>query len=170
MGYFTIGKITGTHGIKGTFRVFPTTEDPKRFELLKELTFDLNGKKDVFTIQKVAYQKNMILLTVNEIDDINIAEKYKGAKIEIPDEKALPLDENEYYIRDLYDMDVYTTNGEYLGKICDIYFSAANDVYCVKDSEHPEKKEILIPAVKKMIKEINVKDKKMTVELYEGLR
>ena len=170
MGYFTIGKITGTHGIKGTFRVFPVTEDPKRFELLDEITFDLSGKKEVFTIQKVAYQKNMVLLTVKEIDDINAAEKYKGAKIEIPDEKALPLDENEYYIRDLYDMDVYTTEGEYLGKIDDIYFSAANDIYCVKDSEHPEKKEILIPAVENIIKNVDVKERKMTVELYEGLR
>lgn len=170
MGHFTIGKVTGTHGIKGTLRVFPTTDDPKRYELLDKVTFDLNGKKEDFTIQKVAYQKNMILLTVKEIEDINIAEKYKGAKIEIPDDCALPLEENEYYIRDLYDCDVYTTEGEYLGKINDIYFTAANDVYSVKDTEHPEKKEILIPAVKDMIKEVDIQEKKMTVELYEGLR
>ena len=62
--YFEIGKITGTHGIRGTMRVFPTTQDPTRFERLKEITVEIRGKQELFHIQKVAYQKNMILLTV----------------------------------------------------------------------------------------------------------
>ena len=82
--YFEIGKITGTHGIRGTMRVFPTTQDPTRFERLKEITVEIRGKQELFHIQKVAYQKNMILLTVKEINDINVAELYKNGRILIP--------------------------------------------------------------------------------------
>lgn len=170
MGYFEIGKITGTHGIKGTFRVFPTTEDPSRFELLKEVIVDLKGKKEVFKIKNVAYHKNMVLLTVKEIDDINIAERYKNAAILIPEEQALPLEEDEYYTRDLYDMKVYTTEGEYLGIIDNIFATGANDVYAVKNDEIPDSKELLIPAIKDCIIDVDVKENKMTVKLLEGLR
>ena len=168
MGFFCIGKITSTHGIRGTVKVFPTTDDVKRFELLKEVIFDLNGKKETFTVNKVAYQKNMVLLTVKEIDDINVAEKYRGASILIPDDKALPLEENEYYTRDLYDMEVYTTEGVHLGKIDDILFTAANDVYVVKRDDKP-KNDILIPAIKECIINVNVKENKLTVKLLEGM-
>lgn len=167
MGYFEIGKVVGTHGIKGTFKVYPTTEEPSRFELLKEVIFELKGNRDIFKIKSVAYHKNIVLLTVKEIDDINIALKYKDAKILIPDEAALPLGENEYYIRDLYDMEVYTEEGEYLGLISNIIETGANDVYVIKKDGV---KDLLIPAIKDCIKKVDVAEKKMTVKLMEGLR
>lgn len=167
MGYFEIGKIAGTHGIKGTLRVFPTTQDPSRFEVLKEVIIDLNGNRETFKILKVSYQKNMVLLTVKEIDDINVAERYKNATILIPEEKALPLGENEYYTRDLYDMEVYTTDNEFLGTITDILSTGANDVYVVKKAEE---KELLLPAIKDVILSVSVSEKKMIVNLLEGLR
>ena len=170
MGYFEIGKVAGTHGIKGTLRVFPTTQDPSRFELLKEVIVDLNGNRETFKIAKVSYQKNMVLLTVKEIQDINVAEKYKNATLLIPDEKALPLGEDEYYTRDLYDMEVYTTDDEFLGTITDILTTGANDVYVVKNQNKPEEKELLLPAIKDVIIHVNVSEQKMTVNLLEGLR
>ena len=152
LGYFCIGKVTSMHGIRGTFKVFPTTDDVKRFSLLDEVIFDLNGKKEKFTVSKVAYQKNMVLLTVKEIDDINIGEKY----------------EDEYYTRDLYDIEVFTEAGEKLGKVDDIYFTAANDVYVVKRDKNP-KNDILIPAIKDCIISVNIKERKMVVRLLEGM-
>ena len=95
------------------------------------------------------------------------AEKLKGATVKIPPEDALPLEEGEYYIRDLYDMNVVTDDGENLGIIKDILFTGANDVYVVK----PEKgKDILIPAIKECILDVDVENKKMTVKLLKGLR
>lgn len=167
MGYFEIGKIAGTHGIKGTFRVFPTTEDPSRFELLKEVVIDLNGNRETFKIGKIGYQKNMVLMTVKEIDDINVAEKYKNSTILIPEEKALPLEEDEYYTRDLYDMEVVTIEGEILGTLSDVLFTGANDVYVVEKSGE---KDLLIPAIKQCVVNVNVEEKRMTVKLLEGLR
>ena len=160
--YFEIGKITGTHGIRGTMRVFPTTQDPTRFERLKEITVEIRGKQELFHIQKVAYQKNMILLTVKEINDINVAELYKNGRILIPDAAAIPLEEDEYYTRDLYGMQVVTDEGEALGELVKIYETGAK-----KDGDA---KELLIPAIKDCILKVDIDARVMTVHLLEGLR
>ncbi len=166
--FFEIGKITGTHGIRGTMRVFPTTEDPARFERLKEVTVEIRGKRETFHIQKVAYQKQMILLTLKEITDINVAELYKNGRILIPDHDAIPLEEDEYYTRDLYGLKVVTEEGEELGELTAIYVTGANDVYAVKKG--PQEKELLIPAIKDCIKKVDLEAGVMTVKLLEGLR
>ena len=166
--FFEIGKITGTHGIRGTMRVFPTTQDPTRFEKLKEITVEIRGKQEIFHIQKVAYQKNMILLTLKEITDINVAELYKNGRILIPDAIAIPLEEDEYYTRDLYGLQVVTDAGEALGELVNIYETGANDVYAVRKDQ--QAKELLIPAIKDCILKVDLKAGVMTVHLLEGLR
>ena len=166
--FFEIGKITGTHGIRGTMRVFPTTQDPTRFEKLKEVTVEIRGKQEVFHVQKVAYQKNMILLTLKEINDINVAELYKNGRILIPDAVAIPLEEDEYYTRDLYGLQVVTDEGEKLGELVKIYETGANDVYAVK--KDAQAKELLIPAIKDCILKVDIEAGVMTVHLLEGLR
>lgn len=166
--FFEIGKITGTHGIRGTMRVFPTTQDPARFERLKEVTVEIRGKREVFHVQKVAYQKNMILLTLKEISDINVAELYKNGRILIPDGEAIPLEEDEYYTRDLYGLQVVTDGGEALGELVKIYETGANDVYAVQKA--PGEKELLIPAIKDCILKVDLENGVMTVHLLEGLR
>lgn len=166
--FFEIGKVTSTHGIRGTMRVFPTTEDPSRFSQLKTVIIENKGKRETFHIQKVAFQKQLVLLTVKEITDINVAELYKNATILIPESLAIPLKEDEYYARDLYGMQVVTEEGEELGELTQIYVTGANDVYAVKKTE--EGKELLIPAIKDCIKKVDLEARKMTVHLLEGLR
>lgn len=166
--YFEIGKITGTHGIKGTMRVFPTTEDPTRFERLKEIIVEIRGKRETLHIQKVAYHKQLVLLTVQEITDINVAELYKTGTILIPEAAAIPLEEDEYYTRDLYGLRVVTEDGEDLGELTKIYVTGANDVYAVQKDENA--KELLIPAIKDCIKKVDLENGVMTVSLLEGLR
>ena len=166
--YFEIGKITGTHGIRGTMRVFPTTEDPSRFERLKEIIVEIRGKRETFHIQKVAFHKQFVLLTVKEITDINVAELYKNGRILIPDAMAIPLGEDEYYNRDLYGLKVVTEEGEELGKITEIFPTGSNDVYVVKTDG--KGKELLLPAIKDCIKNVDLENGVMTVKLLEGLR
>ncbi len=166
--YFEIGKITGTHGIRGTMRVFPTTEDPSRFERLKEIIVEIRGKRETFHIQKVAFHKQFVLLTVKEITDINVAELYKNGRILIPDAMAIPLGEDEYYNRDLYDLKVVTEEGEELGEITEIFPTGSNDVYVVK--KDGKGKELLLPAIKDCIKNVDLENGVMTVKLLEGLR
>lgn len=166
--YFEIGKITGTHGIRGTMRVFPTTEDPSRFERLKEIIVEIRGKRKTFHIQKVAFHKQFVLLTVKEITDINVAELYKNGRILIPDAMAIPLGEDEYYNRDLYGLKVVTEEGEELGEITEIFPTGSNDVYVVK--KDGKGKELLLPAIKDCIKNVDLENGVMTVKLLEGLR
>lgn len=166
--YFEIGKITGTHGIKGTMRVFPTTEDPTRFERIKEIIVEIRGKRETLHIKKVAYHKQFVLLTVQEITDINVAELYKTGTILIPEAAAIPLEEDEYYTRDLYGLRVMTEDGEDLGELTKIYVTGANDVYAVQKDENT--KELLIPAIKDCIKKVDLENGVMTVSLLKGLR
>lgn len=166
--YFEIGKITGTHGIRGTMRVFPTTEDPSRFERLKEIIVEIRGKRETFHIQKVAFHKQFVLLTVKEIIDINVAELYKNGRILIPDAMAIPLGEDEYYNRDLYGLKVVTEEGEELGELTEIFPTGSNDVYVVK--KDGKGKELLLPAIKDCIKNVDLENGVMTVKLLEGLR
>ncbi len=166
--FFEIGVITGTHGIRGTMRVFPTTQDPSRFERLKEVTVENKGKQEIFHIKKVAFHKKFVLLTVKEITDINAAELYKNARLLIPDAEAIPLEADEYYTRDLYGLRVVTDEGEELGELAHIYETGANDVYAVRKT--PEDKELLIPAIKDCIRNVDLEAGVMTVHLLEGLR
>lgn len=164
--FFTIGKIVNTQGIKGEMRVIPQTDDITRFELLKTIFVETRNKTEEFEIQSVRYHKQFVLLKLKNIDDMTTAEKYKNAIIKITEDEALPCGKNEYYIRDLYDMNVITDMGEELGKIVDIIFTGANDVYVVKK----EDTQILIPAIKQCILNVDIEEKKMEVHLLEGLR
>lgn len=166
--FFEIGKIAGTHGIKGTLRIFPTTFDPTRFDLLKELIIEHNNVKTTYHVEKVSYHKQFVLATLKEIKDINEAELLKGATILIPEKNALPLEEDEYYTRDLYGLEVFTEEGELLGELQEVYVTGANDVYGVKGQD--QQKELLIPAIKQCILTVDIKNKKMIVKLLEGLR
>lgn len=166
--FFEIGVITGTHGIRGTMKVFPTTQEPARFERLKEVVVENRGGQETFHIKKVAFHRQFVLLTVKEVPDINVAETYKNARLLVPEAEAIPLEEDEYYTRDLYGLRVVTDEGEELGELVRIYETGANDVYAVQKS--PEEKELLIPAIKDCIRKVDLEAGVMTVHLLEGLR
>lgn len=167
--YFVIGKIVNTQGIKGDVRVIPATDDPTRFELLSYVYVLAGNDTEKMNIDKVWYHKQFVILKFKEINNMTEAERYKNAILKIPAEMALPLEEDEFYMRDLFSMSVYTDDGEYLGILDDIIQTGANDVYVIKDNEN-NKKDLLIPAIKQCIIDIDIPNKKMTVKLLEGLR
>lgn len=139
----------------------PTTDDITRFEALDEVL--VSGK--TMRIENVRYHKQFVILKFEGIADMNAAILLKGMEIKIPEALALPLADNEFYIRDLYDMEVFTDDGELLGVITDIIFTGANDVYVIKNEE----RELLIPAIKSCVLDVDVKADRMTVRLLEGM-
>lgn len=165
--YFVIGNIVNTQGIKGEVRVMPTVDDVSRFELLEHIFIDRKGNIKEYEIENVRFHKQFVLLKLKGVDDMTTAETLKGTVIKITEDMAIPCEEDEYYIRDLYDMEVVTVEGEKLGIITDVIFTGANDVYAVKNEEG---KEILIPAIKECIIKVDVENNAMTVKLLEGLR
>jgi len=162
---FEIGVITKAQGIKGEFRVLPTTDDASRFSLLVGEEIYLDGK--AFKLTNARQQKNIVILKLDEVNDRNMAESLTGRKIAIPAEKALPLETDEYYVRDLKGLKVETEEGEELGIIDQILHTNANDVYVIKS---PEGESFMIPAIKEVVRAVSVREGKVTIRLLDGLR
>ena len=161
-----VGVITTTHGIRGEVKVFPTTDDPKRFLDLKNVILD-DGKTTLdLEIQNVKFFKNLVILKFKGIDNINDIEKYKKAGLYVTREDAVELEEDEYFIADLIGMDVISDEGEQLGTISDVLQTGANDVYVISSKGQ---KDLLLPAIHECILDVNVDEKRMTVHVMEGL-
>ena len=164
--YLEIGQIVNTNGLKGTLKVRPLTDDITRFEDLETIYIQKHKDLVEFRIQEVKYNKNMVLLKLEGIDDITEAEKYKNFYIKINREDAVELEEDSYFIVDIIGCEVYTESQELLGKVIDVFPTGSNDVYTVKNSEG---KEILLPAIEDVIKDVDIKNKKIIIHLLEGL-
>lgn len=161
-----VGVITSTHGIKGEVKVFPTTDDPKRFEDLEYVIIDQGRNKTGLKIGGVKYFKQFVILKFKDIDDINDVTKYIKKDLWIYRKDAVACGENENFICDLIGLKVMTDDGEELGILDDVIQTAANDVYQVKINDE---KKVLIPAIRQCILDVNLKDGTMTVHLLDGL-
>lgn len=149
-----IGKIVNTFGIKGELKVYPYVD------YIDELSKIYIDNKE-YTLSKSRNQKNVVIIKIKGLDDINLVEDFKNKEIEI-DRADLPkLKEGEYYIEDLIGLDVYTDDGKLLGKLDDIFNTGANDIYQVNN--------ILLPAIPDVIKEIDIENQKIIVHIIKGL-
>ncbi len=165
--FLRVGVISSTHGVRGEVKVFPTTDDPARFKKLKKVTVDAKQGRTELEIAGVKFFKNQVILKFRGYDSIEAIEKYKGADLLVSREDAVPLEENENFIVDLIGMGVVTEEGESLGILKDVLKTGANDVYIV---ETADKRELLLPAIRDCVLDVNVEEKRMRVHLLEGLR
>lgn len=163
--YFRVGVIANTHGIKGEVKVFPTTEDPSRFQGMKRIVLDTGDEKLIWEVASVRYFKNMVILKFRGIDNINDVEKYKGMDLLVPREDAIPLEEGEYYIADIIGARVETEDGTFFGELRDVLQTGANDVYVV---DH-EGREVLLPVISECVLDRDLEKKVVTVHIMEGL-
>lgn len=166
MEYIEIGQIVNTNGLKGVVKVNPFIDDISKFEDLKYVYIQLKNELKKVKIEQVRYNKNQVLLKLEGIDSIEEAEKYRNFYLKTEKESQEDLGEDTYYIVDLIGLDVYSDKNEYLGKIEDVFPTGSNDVYVVKDNLG---KQILIPAIADVVKEVDLKNKKMTINLIPGL-
>lgn len=164
--FLRVGVISSTHGVKGEVKVFPTTDDPGRFRALRQVILDTGKEYKELEITGVKFFKNQVILKFKGYDNINEIEPYKGKDLLVSRENAVPLEENENFIVDLIDMTVVTDTGEALGILTDVLKTGANDVYVV---ENAEGKELLLPAIRDCILDVNVEEKRMLVHVLEGL-
>lgn len=162
-----VGVITSTHGVRGEVKVYPTTDDPARFKKLKNVLLDTGKEKLSLEIAGVKFFKNMVILKFKGIDNINDVEKYRKCALYVTRENAVALEENEYFIADLIDMEVVTDEEERLGTLVDVMQTGANDVYVVKTESGEE---ILIPAIRDCIRSVDVEKGQMCIHLLPGLR
>ena len=162
-----VGVITSTHGIRGEVKVFPTTDDAGRFKKLKQVILDSGKEKMDLVIAGVNFFKNMVILKFQGIDDINEVQKYCKMGLFVTRENAVKLKKDEYFIADLIGLSVISDEEEDLGMIKDVLQTGANDVYVVT---MPDGGELLIPAIRQCIKEVDIAGGRVVVHLLEGLR
>lgn len=161
MPQIEIGKIVNTHGLKGHLKVEPWCDGIETFEYLNRVF--VNNIE--YGIESVKIQKNIFLLKLKELDTIEEAEKLKNKVVYANEDEMPPLSEGTFYIRDIMGLSVY--DGEKLiGKIFDWIETGANNVYVIK---RPNGKDVLIPAIDSVVKEIDIENKRMSVNMMEGL-
>lgn len=165
--FFRIGIFVNTHGIRGEIKVYPTTDDLHRFDVLKSVIFDTKKGRLTFDVEGVKYFKGMAILKLSGVDRIEDIEPYKGCDLLVAREDAIPLEEGEHYIADLIGMRVIEDTGRQLGVLRDVLTTGANDVYIVDRGEGA--KDLLIPVIPDCVLEINTDEDYIRVHLLDGL-
>ncbi|MCL6558470.1 MAG: ribosome maturation factor RimM [Firmicutes bacterium] len=164
--FIAIGEIVAPHGYRGTVRVLPLTDFPERFLNMNTAIVFSENRKRVYTIESAERHKQFILLKFAEVDDMAAAERLRGHIIKVPREETMPLPAGHYYIFDIVGLKVWSEEGALLGEVNEVFQTGANDVYSIL---RPDGKEILIPALKEVVREIDIPGGRMVVKVPEGL-
>ena len=161
-----VGAVTSTHGLAGEVKVFPTTDDPKRFKKLKQVLLDTGKDMLPLGVEHVKFFKNMVILKFKGYDRNEDIMGFKGKNLYVAGANAVRLKKDEYFIADLIGMKVYTEDEAYLGELTEVITTGANDVYTVRMENG---KDVLIPAIGQCILNVDVEHETMQVHLLEGL-
>ena len=164
--YLELGQIVNVKGLKGEVKVNSFTDDNTKFERISKVFVKQKETMKEYEIEKVGYNKNQVIIKYKDINSIEEAETLRNSYILVDREIFGSLPEGVYYIADLIGLDVYTENGEYLGKVEDIYNTGSNDIYVVKDDLGKQK---ILPGIDEVIKNIDLDQGKIIVNLIEGL-
>lgn len=156
-----IGKIVAPHGVRGDIRIMPLTDRPEQFLNLSYLLLE-DGRQ--LTVKAARFHKRMVLVSTKEITTMNDAELLRDKKILIRAEDLPPLEEGRFYVADLIGLPVFDEEGKQLGTFKDSITAGSNDVYIVAV---PGGKDLLIPALKIYVQEINLQEKRIVVKLPE---
>jgi 16S rRNA processing protein RimM len=163
--YLAIGRITGAHGIRGEVKVEVLTDYPERFQAGARVLLGTEREAEPVEIETARPHQEAMLVKLGSVPDRNAAELLRGQLLLIPADEAMPLGENENYVHDLIGLVVETTEGRELGKLTEVLYTGANDVYVVAGPSG----EILIPALREVILTVNLSEGRMVVSLPEGL-
>jgi len=155
--YLRVGVITSPHGVRGEVKVYPTTDDVMRFKKLDKVILDLGrGETRELKIRQVKFFKNMVILKFDGVDTMNEVEGWRQKDLLITRDQAIPLEEDEFFITDLIGLNVVTDEGETLGTLTDVM-------------ETPEGKELLLPAIRDCILDVDLDKEEMLVHVLPGL-
>jgi 16S rRNA processing protein RimM len=166
--WYNVGKIVNTHGIKGEVRIISRTDFPEeRYKIGNTLHIFIADKEPIeVTVQSHRTHKNFDLVTFEGYANVNDVEKFKDSLVKVNESQLGELEEGEYYFHEIIGCTVVTEEGEELGAIKEILTPGANDVWVVKGAKG---KEILIPFIDDIVKEIDIEEKRITIHLMEGL-
>ena len=158
-----VGQVVNSYGIKGFLKIVPLVHTIEQFKSFKILYMQ---NKEELEVEEVKFSKNLVLVKVKGIDTIEDALKFKNLYLYAKRED-IKLEEGAHFIVDLIGLEVYTEEGKLLGILKEVLQPGANDVYIV---ENENKEQILLPVIPDVVKDINLKERKVVVKLLEGLK
>lgn len=167
-----VGRLVGTHGIRGEVRVLADTDFPEhRFASGKQLILKHPDHPEpvTLTVEKSRPHKSAWLIKFKEWDNINEAEPFKGGRLVVPKDDLAPLDEEEgeFYFHQIIGCQVETTDGKTVGTVKEILQLPANDVWVVRPKQKGA--DILVPYIEEIVKEVDVDNRRILIEWMEGL-
>lgn len=161
-----VAKVVSTHGVRGEVKAIPLSDFPDRYSSLERVYVERNKSYHEIKVASVRWNKRHLLIKFEGIETPEQAALLKDKYLMIDVEDTVPLPEGSYYLFEIIGLEAVDIMGNPLGTIQDILQTAANDVYVVKKKDE---KEILIPALKKVVKQVDLENKTMVVDLPEGL-
>jgi len=164
--FIIIGKIVSTQGNKGEVKVIPLTDSIDRFSKLTDVFIRKGNNKKLLKINNLKIKKDTVILKLEDIENIEKAEIIVGSFLEVKRINAVKLPKDTYFVFDIIGLEVYANENELLGKVDNIISTGSNDVYVVKNKN---KQEILIPAIREVIKNIDLEKKRITINMVDGL-
>lgn len=164
--FLQVGIITQTHGVRGEVKVFPTTDDAGRFKKLKTVYWENGKERRALSVQSVKFFKQFVIMKFKEFNTLDEVQFLKTKALLVDREHAVKLEKDEYFIADLIGMSVISDDDQFHGTVKEVLQTGANDVYVV---ELTDQGEVLLPAIKQCIKEIDMTERKIIFHMMEGL-
>ena len=167
MDFYNVGKIVNTHGIRGDVRVMPTTDFvAERFAKGQDLYLQQAGEPLKLIVESARQHKGFILVKFVGYDNINDVQAFRDHELMVSGKDQQPLEDGQYYYHQIIGLSVKTVDGEELGTIKEILSPGANDVWVV---QRDGKKDLLLPVIDDVFKDVDLDAGEVTVELMEGL-
>jgi 16S rRNA processing protein RimM len=162
----TIGKVISTHGVRGGLKVQPFSDFPERVKTLHRVFVETAAEVKAYQVREAFVYGRFWIIFLQDVEHIDSAEQLRGALLKIPLTERVELPADVYYLDQIIGLTVFTLEGQRLGQVSDILQTGSNDVYVLRQADGSE---ILIPALKSVVKKIDLQHGLLVVDLPEGL-
>ena len=164
--FITIGKVVSTQGNKGEVNILPLTDSIDRFKNLDNVFLRSKKNQTILNVEKIRKRKDTVILKLKDIENIEEAKMIVGSFLEVERKNAVKLPKETYFIFEIIGLEVYDENNIFLGKVENVISTGSNDVYVVKSKD---KEELFIPAIREVVKNVNLEKKRITIKMVDGL-
>lgn len=161
-----IGKIIKPHGVRGEIKVFPTTDDVKRYKKGIQVILKTKTQQKELLVEQVKFFKNLVIVKLESIDSMDQAEELRDGELYVTRDHAIELNEGEYFICDVIDSEVVNENDEVIGTLVDVMSTKANDIYVIKTTEG---RELLLPVIEECVLNVDIEHQRVKVHVLPGL-
>jgi len=164
--FIIIGKVVSTQGNKGEVNVLPLTDSIDRFKNLDNVFLRSKKSQTILNVEKIRKRNDTVILKLKDIENIEEAKMIVGSFLEVERKNAVKLPKETYFIFEIIGLEVYDENNIFLGKVENVISTGSNDVYVVKNKD---KEELFIPAIREVVKNVNLEKKRITIKMVDGL-